>query len=47
MLKNICTNINITDVNYKLTRGGCQKSYKIRNYKEIENKSIDKISRNR
>ena len=26
MLKNICTNINITDVNYKLTRGGGVKS---------------------
>ena len=48
MLKNICTNINSTAVNYKLTRGGgFKKPYNIRDYKELENKSIDKISRNR
>ena len=48
MLRNIYANNNITNVNYKLTRGGgCQKSYNIRIYKELKNKSIDKISSNR
>ena len=47
MLKNIYTNNNVLNINYKLTRGGLENSYKIRNYKELENKSIDKISRNR
>ena len=47
MLRNICTNNNITNVNYKLTRGGCQNPYNIRIYNELKNKSIDKISRNR
>ena len=37
-------NVNI---NYMLTRGGLEKPYKIRNYKELRNKSIDKISSNR
>ena len=47
MLRNICANNNITNVNYKLTRGGAKKSYNIRDYIGLENKSIDKISRNR
>ena len=48
MLINIYTNNNIMNVNYKLTRGGgLENSYKIRNYKELKNKSIDKISRDR
>ena len=43
-ISNYGININI---NYMLTRGGLEKSYKIRNYKEFRNKSIDKISSNR
>ena len=35
------------NINYMLTRGGLEKPYKIRNYKEFRNKSIDKISSNR
>ena len=35
------------NINYKLTRGGVKKPYKIRNYKEFKNKSIDEISSNR
>ena len=34
-------------INYMLTRGGLEKPYKIRRYKEFKNKSIDKISSNR
>ena len=41
---NFKININI---NYMLTGGGLEKPYKIRNYKEFRNKSIDKISSNR
>ena len=44
MLNNFKININI---NYMLTRGGLEKPYKIRNYKEFRNKSIDEISSNR
>ena len=36
-----------TNINYMLTRGGLEKPYKIRNYEEFKNKSIDKISSNR
>ena len=36
-----------TNINYMLTRGGLEKPYKIRDYKEFKNKSIDKISSNR
>ena len=43
-ISNYGININI---NYMLTRGGLEKPYKIRNYKELRNKSIDKISSNR
>ena len=43
-INNFKININI---NYMLTRGGLEKPYKIRNYKEFRNKSIDKISSNR
>ena len=43
-INNFKININI---NYMLTRGGLEKPYKIRNYKEFKNKSIDKISSNR
>ena len=35
------------NINYMLTGGGLEKPYKIRNYKEFRNKSIDKISSNR
>ena len=35
------------NINYMLTRGGLEKTYKIRDYKELRNKSIDKISSNR
>ena len=35
------------NINYMLTRGGLEKPYKIRNYKEFKNKSIDEISSNR
>ena len=38
------TNVRI---NYMLTRGGLEKSYKIRNYKDFEIISIGKISSNR
>lgn len=41
---NFKININI---NYMLTRGGLEKPYKIGDYKEFKNKSIDKISSNR
>ena len=34
-------------INYMLTRGGGEKPYKIRDYKEIKIISIDKISSNR
>ena len=34
-------------INYKLTRGGLEKPYKIRNYKEFKIISIDKISSDR
>ena len=34
-------------INYKLTRGGGKKPYKIRNYKDFEIISIDKISSDR
>ena len=47
MLKNIYTSNYIMNINYMLTRGGLEKPYKIRNYKEFRNKSIDKISSNR
>ena len=47
MLKNIYTNNYIMNVNYMLTRGGLEKPYKISDYKEFRNKSIDKISSNR
>ena len=47
MLKNIYTNNYIMNINYMLTRGGLEKPYKIRDYKEFRNKSIDKISSNR
>ena len=43
-INNFKININI---NYMLTRGGLEKPYKIRNYKEFKNNSIDKISSNR
>ena len=43
-INNFRTNMNI---NYMLTRGGLEKPYKIRNYKEFKNKSIDEISSNR
>ena len=47
MLKNIYTSNYIMNINYMLTRGGLEKPYKIRGYKEFRNKSIDKISSNR
>ena len=34
-------------INYMLTRGGLEKPYKIRDYKDFEIISIDKISSNR
>ena len=37
----------IKNVNHMLIGGGLEKPYKIRNYKELRNKSIDKISSNR
>ncbi len=37
----------IKNVNHLLIGGGLEKPYKIRNYKELRNKSIDKISSNR
>ena len=43
-INNFRINVNI---NYMLTRGGLEKPYKIRNYKEFRNKSIDKISSHR
>ena len=36
-----------TNINYMLTGGGLEKPYKIRDYKELRNKSIDEISSNR
>ena len=47
MLKNIYTSNYIMNINYMLTGGGLEKPYKIRNYKEFKNKSIDEISSNR
>ena len=47
MLNRISNSRINTNINYKLTRGGLKKTYKIRNYKELRNKSIDKISSNR
>ena len=47
MLKNIYLNNYIVNINYKLTRGGLEKPYKIRAYKEFKIISIDKISSNR
>ena len=47
MLKNIYSSNYIMNINYMLTRGGLEKPYKIRRYKEFKNKSIDKISSNR
>ena len=45
---NIINNFRtIVNINYMLTRWGLEKPYKIRNYKELRNKSIDKISGNR
>ena len=43
-INNFKINMNI---NYMLTRWWLEKPYKIRNYKEFRNKSIDKISSNR
>ena len=43
-INNFRINMNI---NYKLTRGGVKKPYKIRNYKEFRIISIDEISSNR
>ena len=43
-INNFRINMNI---NYMLTRGGLEKPYKIRDYKEFKNKSIDEISSNR
>ncbi len=37
----------IKNVNHMLIGGGLEKPYKIRNYEEFRNKSIDKISSNR
>ena len=37
----------IKNINYKLTRGGLEKPYKIRDYKDFKIISIDKISSNR
>ena len=47
MLKNIYSSNYIMNINYMLTRGGLEKSYKIRDYKVFEIISIDKISSNR
>ena len=47
MLKNIYLNNYIMNINCMLTRGGLEKPYKIRDYKEFKIISIDKISSNR
>ena len=47
MLKNIYSNNYIININYMLTGGGLEKPYKIRNYKDFEIISIDKISSDR
>ena len=48
-MKNVnSVNKNIIEiVNHMLIGGGLEKPYKIRNYKEFKNKSIDEISSNR
>ena len=47
MLKNIRLSNHIMNINYKLTRGGLEKPYKIRGYVDFKIISIDKISSNR
>ncbi len=44
---NLVKENTIKNVNHMLIGGGLEKTYKIRNYKELRNKSIDKISSNR
>ena len=47
MLKNIYSSNYIININYKLTRGGLEKPYKIRTCEDFKIISIDKISSNR
>ena len=47
MLKNIYSSNYIININYKLTRGGLEKPYKIRKYVDFKIISIDEISSNR
>ena len=46
-MKNIYSSNYIKNVNHMLIGGGLEKPYKIRNYKEFEIISIDKISSDR
>ena len=47
-MKNVnSVNKNIIEIVNHMLIGGLEKPYKIRNYKEFKNKSIDKISSNR
>ena len=47
MLKNIYSSNYIININYMLTRGGLEKPYKIRDYKDFEIISIEEVSSNR
>ena len=47
MLNKISNNRISVNINYKLTRGGLEKPYKIRGYVDFKIISIDKISSNR